>query len=216
MNEELKILIVDDHDIVREGIKLLIQAHTQLPIKIITANSAKDALRKFNSNRFDLVFTDIKMPEMDGIELTRQLVKNFNAKVIAVSMHSEVAFAQKMLEAGAKGYLLKNANVDELEKAIEKVLDNGMYFTAEVSNELLSLKTEKKKTKNNQPAGPHLTPRENEVLQLILQEHTNEQIASQLNCSKRTIDNHRQNILNKFNAKNTAGLIKILIDKNII
>lgn len=219
MNKEIKILIVDDHDMVREGIKLLLLAHVDFPIQISTAISAKEAFKQCNNIKFDIVFMDIKMPEIDGITATKKIIEKWNYKVIALTMHSEIMFAEKMLEAGARGYLLKNSGPEELVAAIHRVLSGKIYYINEISNTLLETgkryRTNKLSNKKQEQI-ISLTKRERDVLRLIALENTNEIIAKELKLSKRTIDNHRQNILKKCAVKNTAGLIRVAVDMNLV
>lgn len=212
------ILIVDDHEMVREGIKLLLQNNIDSKVKIHTAKNAKEALRKCNSSFYHLIFMDIRMPEIDGIEATKLILEKWKTKIIALSMHTEYVFIEKMLDAGASGYLLKNSSPDDLKEAIKCVLNGERYFDKKLpvvhpAYQKLYLKL----TANKKPKEKiNLTKRENEVLSLILQELTNEEIANKLILSKRTIDNVRQNILMKFEVKNTVGLIKQAQKHNLI
>lgn len=217
--DKLTILIVDDHDMVREGIKLLLESIIKSKLRVDTVNSAKEALRKCNSSHYDIIFMDIKMPETDGITATKMILEKWDTNIIALSMHSELLFAEKMLEAGAKGYLLKNSSPDELICAIERVLLGKFYYISEISNSLLekdSRKPTSKKNKKVVDSKIKLTKREKQILDLIMLENTNDVIAKKLFLSKRTVDIHRQNILRKCDVKNTAGLIKLSLKLDLI
>lgn len=161
---------------------------------------------------------------MDGIKATAQIVKeNSQAKIIALSMHSDDYEIRSMIKAGARGYLLKNTGSEVLSEAIKTVLEGKKYYSNEVALKLmepytgdLSNKTEKTSVNRIDKRKISLTRRELEVLKLIANEYTNEEIAKKFELSKRTIDSHRQNILSKLQVKNTAGLIKYAIRLGLV
>lgn len=215
-----KILIVDDHEMVREGVRLLLESLPQLNVSIDEASNGSEAIRKCNGRKYDIILMDIRMPGIDGIAATTEILKKSDAKIIGLTMHSEDVFAEKMLQAGARGYILKNAGSGELEKAITRVLQGGLYFSNEISNRLLEKREREKITRKprmeKRSEYDLLSGREKEVLKMIADQHTNDEIASELNLSKRTVDSHRRNIMIKLNVKNTAGLIKLAIEMNLL
>ena len=216
----LRILIVDDHEMVREGVRLLLESLPQMQVSIDEASNGSEAIRKCNGRKYDIILMDIRMPGIDGITATTEILKKSDAKIIGLTMHSEEVFAEKMLAAGAKGYILKNAGSGELEKAINRVQQGGLYFSNEISNRLLEKREREKSTRKPRITKRHeyelLSQREKEVLKMIADQHTNDEIANELNLSKRTVDSHRRNIMMKLNVKNTAGLIKCAIEMNLI
>ena len=211
------ILIVDDHKISLDGIKALLSV-SGLKTPILEANSGSEALELINSDKQkmpDLVISDIKMPEMSGIELTRELKENFpNIKVLILTMHNNREIVNQVLHAEAEGYILKNAGQEELVLAINHIMDNGSYY----SNELCSIIVEKKRflpDVRRKTAMQLLTERENEILKLICKEYSNNEIAEKFFISKHTVETHRKHIMRKTKAKSIVGLIRYALENSL-
>ncbi len=206
----LKIYIVDDHQMLIDGLKALLSDEKH--ISLVGENtSAKVALKEVGEYRPDIVLTDINMPEMDGIELTREIKKQQpEVKVIALSMYGERETISDMLKAGVSAYILKNTGKQELLKAIEKVASGGTFFSDEVSAEMMRTYPEQAAKEIS------LSQREIEVIELIAQEYTNAKIAEALFISERTVETHRKNIFRKTDTKSVIGLLKYCVDKRII
>lgn len=217
----LKILIADDHKLVRTGIRFTLESGNPKEgiARIDEASNGYEALQLATVNEYDIILIDINMPEMDGISSTEKIYKTTkNKNIIALSMHDEEFQIRQMLEAGARGYLLKNTGPEILNAAIETVMKGGQYFSNEVALKLMQIGN---RAESNAPEGKTdqktpLSKREIEVLRLIAGEFTNEEIAEKLSLSKRTVDTHRQNIINKLQLRNTAGLIKYAILHKLI
>lgn len=206
----LKIYIVDDHQMLIDGLKALLSDEKH--ISLVGENtSAKMALKEVGEYRPDIVLTDINMPEMDGIELTREIKKQQpEVKVIALSMYGERETISDMLKAGVSAYILKNTGKQELLKAIEKVASGGTFFSDEVSAEMMRTYPEQAAKEIS------LSQREIEVIELIAREYTNAKIAEALFISERTVETHRKNIFRKTDTKSVIGLLKYCVDKRII
>lgn len=206
----LKIYIVDDHQMLIDGLKALLSDEKH--ISLVGENtSAKVALKEVGEYRPDIVLTDINMPEMDGIELTREIKKQQpEVKVIALSMYGERETISDMLKAGVSAYILKNTGKQELLKAIEKVASGGTFFSDEVSAEMMRTYPEQAAKEIS------LSQREIEVIELIAREYTNAKIAEALFISERTVETHRKNIFRKTDTKSVIGLLKYCVDKRII
>lgn len=209
--QPIRILLVDDHKLFRDGVKALLSEVSEVQI-VEEASSGKDCIQIYDPKNIDIVLMDIKMPEMDGIETSTQLIKKHGSvKILALTMHDEEAYISKMLHAGASGYLLKNAGKDELVIAIQKIVAGENYFSMEVASRMMSIingkKTEEEFVIENNDA--QLTKREFEVIKLIAEGFTSQDIADRLFISPRTVDTHRRNLLQKLNVKNTAELIKL-------
>jgi DNA-binding NarL/FixJ family response regulator len=214
--EKINILVVDDHKIVRDGILSLLQDESDISI-VAQAENGKDALEKIPGVLPHLVLMDINMPVMNGIECAREITRLFpEIKVLALTMLNELEHIKNMLSAGAKGYLLKNSGKEELVMAIKKVMSGQNYFSDEVKD-LIMLEMVKKKTMPGKIIGEKvpLTSRELDILELILQELTNQEIAEKLFISVRTVDAHRRNLLEKTGARNTAGLVKFALENHL-
>ncbi|WP_421877708.1 response regulator transcription factor [Marinoscillum sp.] len=214
--EKSTILLVDDHKIIRDGLKLYFEGNEKYVVAD-EASTAKEALKLLESNEYDLVITDISMPEMDGIRFTQEL-RTFkpDQKVMALTMISENQHIKHMLSAGVNGYILKNADKSEIFKAIDTILNNENYFSSEVTKIIMDNMTGKKKpTKQRLSIETPLTRREKEVLELIVKEYSNQEIADELFISVRTVDAHKRNLLEKTGCKNIAGLVVYAIEHNI-
>lgn len=214
--EKINLLIADDHKIFREGLAELLKKEKEIKVMGLVGNGSevKDAL---NTNEINVVLMDITMGETNGIELTAE-VKNIypDLKVLALSMHEEKNYIVKMLEAGASGYILKNAGKEEMLNAIHTVANGNTYFSSQVSAKLLEHLTNPGAAKKQGHEGTPLSDREVEVLKLIANEYSNPEIAEKLFISVRTVDTHRRNLLDKIGAKNTAGLVKYTLQNNML
>lgn len=212
----IQILIVDDHKILRQGLKKMISSlKPQLTAQICEAESGAQAILKLGQKDFDLIIMDYKMPDTSGLETIRRILR-FKArqKIIILSNYDELAFIESVRDAGAKGYLLKNIESEELLKAINTVLSGKNYYSNDVALKLLD-SSENKDSKTLHLKNK-ISKRELQILKMIAMELTNEEISEQLFISKRTIDTHRQNLLHKLNVKNTVGLIKAAYRMNLL
>jgi DNA-binding NarL/FixJ family response regulator len=214
----IKLLIVDDHPMVRLGLKSLLEGVKDVT-SIDEAIDGEDAMVKYEKGSYDVIIMDIKMPKKDGIEATQDILKkNPNARIIALSMMDEQDYIVKMLQAGAKGYLLKNSSRDELLKAVHAVSKGDNYFSHEVSSIMLAKFINKEYPSKNKPVklDAELTKREKEIIKMIAEEMTNAEIGVKLGISIRTVDTHRRNLLQKLDVKNTAGLVRYAIQAGFL
>jgi DNA-binding NarL/FixJ family response regulator len=212
----LQLLIVDDHKMVRDGLRVMLSSFkNHLPLHIEEAENGEHALKKINKKDYDLVIMDYHMPGLSGSETILRILRfKPETKILALSNYDELACIQSMLDAGAKGYILKNIDPPQMLSAIRSVLENKTYFSNEVATQLLE--ADKKERIRALWQLNELTKRETEVLKMIAMELTNEEIAEKLSIGKRTVDAHRQNLLRKLHAKNTVGLIKAAYKLNLI
>jgi DNA-binding NarL/FixJ family response regulator len=211
----IKVLLADDHPMVREGLRLAINSTSGQQV-IGTAGNAAEALQLIASLKPDLLLTDISMPGVSGIELTREALKqNPGLKVIIMSMHENDAYINNAVQAGAQGYLLKDSDKNELSEAIQMVMDGGKYFSKSVSQILVNgMYNKQEDASASDNSG--LSNREIEVLRLIAQGLSNKEIAAKLFLSVRTIDAHRYNIMQKLDVKNTAEMIRSAVKLKIV
>lgn len=203
----IKLVIADDHEIFRDGFKLLLQKQPELEL-IGEAEDGAQLLQLVAAQQPDVVIVDIKMPVMDGIMACKQICERFpQIKVIALSMFNDDNLIVDMLEAGAKGYLLKNTDKHELLLATTTVFEGGTYYCAATSNKLTRMIAESKFNPYRHKVAKKFTVRENEVIQLIFEQKTNKEIADALGLSIRTVESHRENIQEKTGAKNAVGVV---------
>ena len=210
---EIKILLVDDHKLIRDGIKSIINTTTNIKV-IDECDNGREAIKYLekNPNDVNVVLMDISMPEMNGIDATGIIKKlHSDINILALTMHSEEAYIMKMIKAGALGYILKNSSRDNLINAIKTVYQKEKYYSNEVSLKLINLLLSEDKTPD-----PSLSERETEVLKLITEGNTNREIAKELFISNRTVESHRRNIIKKLNLKNTAELVSYALNNGLI
>jgi DNA-binding NarL/FixJ family response regulator len=212
MSQKIRILLVDDHKIIRVGLKGFI--HLQPDMVVVgECGDEQNALLLTEKLVPDVILMDIDLQGSSGISATRQIKSKFpNMKILAITLHEEEMSILPMVQAGALGYVLKNADPLEMIDAIRTVHRGNSYYSGQVSDIILHSLSRQKT--NTLPDG--LTTREMEVLSMIAQEYSNGQIADKLFISIRTVDTHRRNLLDKLNLKNTAGLVKYAIEKGLI
>ncbi|MBT1697298.1 response regulator transcription factor [Fulvivirgaceae bacterium PWU4] len=215
--DKIRILIADDHKIIRVGLRGMLALESNMEV-VGEAEDGKEVVAVLQATAADVVLMDIDMGKSSGIEATEKVKGLYpQTHVLALTMHEEETHIIKMLEAGARGYLLKNAGREELVRAIETVFNGDTYFSHSVSGALLkALMHQKNKSVTKTSEDIPLSEREIEVLKLIAQEYSNREIADKLFISIRTVDTHRRNILEKLDIKNTAGLVKYAISKGLI
>lgn len=208
---KISVYIVDDHSLFREGMRLLLSNLDYIG-NIYEAENGQQFVDGLKTNPVDVALLDIEMPVMNGIEaakLAREICPGI--KIITLSMYSDENYYLSMIEAGACGFLLKNSNFQEVEKAITDVYNDKTYISIEILNNIL-----KHPTKTNSNLTEELSDRETEVLLLICKGLTNVEIADKLNLSKRTVDKHRENLLLKTQSKNTANLVIFAIKSGLL
>ncbi|MDF1576515.1 MAG: response regulator transcription factor [Bacteroidales bacterium] len=213
--DKISVFIVDDHELFREGLKLLL---TGMPFigEVREASNGMEFLAMLGGPEEqlpDVVFMDIEMPGMNGIDTTIAALEQVpSLRIVALSMYGEEEFYTRMIEVGVKGFILKNSGIQEVESAIHSVAEGRSYFSQEIVSGLVENLTRRKK-----PSKPgDLSEREAEVLSFICKGFSNKQIADTLFVSKRTVDKHRENLLLKTGAKNTAGLVLYAIQSGLI
>ena len=210
----IKILLADDHRIMREGLRSLIEKEPDMEV-IAEAEDGRRTVRLAGELSPDVAVVDISMPELNGIEAANQITsKNPDVKVLALSMHSDEHFVMGMLRAGASGYLLKDCAADELCSAIRTVIADETYLSPRAASVVIQ-DYRRELSDATSSRVPELTPREREVLQLVSEGETSKRIASQLDVSVKTIQAHRQQIMDKLNIHTVAGLTKYAIQRGI-
>lgn len=213
--EKIKVIICDDHQILVQGLRSLLKDNEEIEI-IATANNGHELLETLKFKKPDIILLDVDMPVMDGYETLKHVKsKHSSIKVISLTIHLDKNIIQKMMEAGASGYLLKNINKSELSEAIRKVHSGKIYISDEATNSLLDKEKLEVKTAQLDETTEELTKREIEILKLIAEGYSNTEIGGMLYISPRTVDTHRTNIMKKLNVKNIAGLIKYAIQTGL-
>ena len=211
-NEKISLAIVDDHQIVIDGLKSLLEGHPDFIVKI-ESNHPEMMEGILAKNKVDILLTDIMMPIMNGAQLAKMVKNNYpKIKILALSMSGQGDLINQMIDdSDIAGYVLKNLGKQELITALEKIAGGGVYFSEEVLEEMIKA-TERKKTSEE----VHLTMREVEIIRLIEKEFNNKQIADALFISERTVETHRKNIFRKTQTSGLIGLIKYAYEHKLI
>jgi DNA-binding NarL/FixJ family response regulator len=216
MKNKIRILLVDDHPMIRDAIRQYFSTNEEIEI-LDEANNGQEALQKLEEKDFDLIITDMAMPDMNGVEFMTALQdRQIKQDVLVVSMINEVSQIKKMISLGAKGYVLKNSPKEEILKAIKTISGGENYYTREVYDIIMGQLSGKKPALQRISLEVTLTKREKEIVRLIMEEHSNQVIADMLFISVRTVEAHKRNILEKTGCKTMAGLAIYAIEKGII
>lgn len=214
--KKIKIAIADDYKIFRDGLKVGLLNDENLEV-IMEADNGEDLLAGFEKDLPDVVIMDLKMPIMDGMEATKIIKKKFaSVKVLVVTMYEDDKFIIHLMENGANGYLLKNADAEEIKKSIYAVHENGYYFNDVVNKALLKKLVLKGNLKPSFNQNIEFTERELEVLKLICAEKTAAEIGKEIFLSPRSVEGIRQRLIEKVGVRNTAGLVMFAIKNGII
>ena len=211
----IRIILADDHEIFRDGFKVMLKKQPSVQL-VAEASNGEELIALTKEHKPDVIVTDIKMPRLDGVEATKQLTKEFpHIGIIALSMFDEENLIVDMLEAGAKGYLLKNAHKDEIIEAIKTVNMAQTYYCNDTSSKLAQMIARSSFKPSLKSSKPEFTEKEFAVIRYICQEMSNKEMAYQLNLSIRTVEGYRDRILEKIGAKNAAGIVVYAIKNNI-
>ena len=209
----IKILIVDDHKMFVEGLEFILSKEEDIQIvdRLFEGNKVFD---NELLNKVDIILLDINLPDISGIEVCERILKmRQDIKILVLSMHDEESYITEVLKSGALGYVLKNTGRKELVTAIRTVATGRTYFSEAITNTIMNgLMNNNKKAKPVEKEVPKITRREKEILDLIMEENTNQEIAGKLFISLKTVEAHRSNLPSKLNARNTAGLVKKAIE----
>ncbi len=210
--KKIKLAIVDDHQIVIDGLHSLLKGHHQYEI-VLESTQPETMIDQLKKHAVDILLTDVMMPVMTGVELAKHIRKEFPLiKIITLSMNGEGSLVNQMIdESDISGYLLKNIGQTEFLNALDKVAAGGIYFSEEVLNEMLKASERKKETEEFK-----LTTREVEIVRLIEKEYSNKKIAEELFLSERTVETHRKNIFRKTKTNSLIGLIKYAYEHKLI
>lgn len=214
----IRIGLADDHDLFREGIKALLQDQNDINV-MLEANNGASLLQKLETavEKPDLVLLDIRMPVMDGYETATVILEKYpDIKIVVLTMHEHERHIIKMIELGVNGYLMKNANTEDVIKSIRYVMENDYYFDNKITHIMRKMLMYKSKSNNYGTPDVELTEREKEVLTLICKEYTAKEIGEKLFISHRTVEGHRKKLLYKLDVKNIAGLVVFALKNELV
>lgn len=210
----IKVILVDDHQVIREGLKMLLNAHGGIEV-VGEADSGRKVIAMLQRVVPDVIVMDVSMPELNGIDATARIRKEYpDVRILALSMHMDRRFVEGMLKAGASGYLVKDCAATELVSAIEFVITGDIYLSPKIAGKVVKSYLEQPSARAMSGTDT-LTSREREILQLIAEGNDSKQIAFELCLSPKTVETHRRNIMEKLNIHNVAKLTKFAIKEGI-
>lgn len=213
--EPITVVLADDHEIFRDGLKLMLSKFNTIKL-IGDASNGRELVKLVDEVKPDVVITDIKMPLMDGVEATKYITHHHkDIGVIALSMFDETSLIIEMLEAGASGYLVKDCDKTEIKEAIERVYNKEQYYCRHTGNKLMQVMARNSKKDEKKNTVLSLSDKEKEIVQLICQQLTTKEIGEKLFMSPRTVEGYRLKILEKLEAKNTAGIVIAAIKQGL-
>jgi DNA-binding NarL/FixJ family response regulator len=218
--ESLRLLVADDHEIVRKGLRSLLEAQPGWQVTA-EASDGREAVEKARELKPDITVLDIGMPSLNGLEATRQMLKDDSrAKILILTMHESDPLIRDVLDAGARGYVLKTDASRDLVTAVNAVRSNKTFFTAKVAQMVLDgyLDQSPKKEKQPPPESPktRLTPRQREIVQLLAEGKSSKEVAVQLGLSVKTAETHRANIMRRLDCHSVSELVRYAVRNNII
>jgi len=216
--KKIKILLVDDHSVVRSGLRSIFKTNKDFTV-IGEASNGIDGVRMASRLKPDVIILDISMPKMNGIEATRLIKeKHPEIKVLILTIQEKEEYVYEMIKAGANGYVLKDAEKQDIFLAVRSIAAGEPFFSPDVSRLIIEYITKREKENGHQPHSPgkNLTKRENEILCLISQGLSSRKIAEKLYLSTSTINTHRANLMQKLNIHDTASLVKFAIQQGIV
>ena len=213
---KLRVLLVDDHTVVRQGLRRILETDDEIEI-VGETGDGRTAVEIVQRLQPHVVVMDIALPEMNGIEATRQIIKrNEGTKVLILTMHSDDVCVRQSLKAGARGYLLKDSEDLDLLRAVKAIGRGGSFFSPSVSKVLLEGYLGDTSGEELEDNLARLTDREREVLQLIAEGKTNKEIATLLSVSVNTVETHRKHVMEKLDLHNTAEIVRFAVRKRIV
>jgi DNA-binding NarL/FixJ family response regulator len=213
----IKVLIADDHTMFVDGMESILNTESDIQV-IGRCGLGKEVVPFLLTNQTDILLLDVNLPDISGIEIAKMIQeKSLDVKILAISMFNEESYVSEILNHGAKGYILKNTGREELLKAIHVIQDGSSYFSKEVTETIMKGLMNSRKSSNKVTQEiPKISRREKEVLKLIAEEFTTQEIANKLFISLKTVESHRSNLLAKLNARNSAGLVRISIENDLL
>jgi len=212
----IKVLLADDHLIVREGLRLLLESEGDIQV-LCEAGNGRKAVEMAAQNEVDVILIDIAMPQMNGLEAARQILQAHpESRIMILSAHDDTAYMEKAIEIGVAGFLIKQTSASILAKAVRAIAQGKTFFSPSFVRHLTHYEKVKGNATLQKRAGSQLTSRESEVLQLIAEGMANKQTAGELGISIKTVEKHRQTLMDKLNLHDTAGLTRYAIASGII
>ena len=215
--KKIQVMIVDDHKMFVEGVQAIFSGSQDIEI-VKAIYDGKDVIEALDKNKnIQLILLDINLPNINGLELTKLIKKKYpDVRILVLSMYNNAEYIKEVLKEGASGYILKNTDHEELASAIHSVSQGQQYYSQPVTQTMMNSFAKKNSGSNMDIMQVKISKREKEILGLIIKEHTAQEIANMLFISLHTVETHRSNLMSKLGVRNSAGLVRVALENNLV
>jgi len=215
--KKIQVMIVDDHKMFVEGVQAIFSGSKDIEI-VKAIYDGKDVIEALDKNKnIQLILLDINLPNINGLELTKLIKKKYpDVRILVLSMYNNAEYIKEVLKEGASGYILKNTDHEELASAIHSVSQGQQYYSQPVTQTMMNSFAKKNSGSNMDIMQVKISKREKEILGLIIKEHTAQEIANMLFISLHTVETHRSNLMSKLGVRNSAGLVRVALENNLV
>ena len=214
---KIQVMVVDDHKMFVEGVQAIFSDSSHIQV-VKTVHDGNEVMKSIeNTPNLDIILLDINLPNINGLELTKLISKKYPAiKILILSMYNNAEYIKEVLKEGASGYVLKNTDHEELLNAIQSVFAGNQFYSQSVTQTMMNSFAKKSQINNTDILQVKISKREKEILSLIIKEHTAQEIANMLFISLHTVETHRSNLMSKLGVRNSAGLVRVALENNLV
>lgn len=214
---KIQVMVVDDHKMFVEGVQAIFSDSSHIQV-VKTVHDGNEVMKSIeNTPNLDIILLDINLPNINGLELTKLISKKYPAiKILILSMYNNAEYIKEVLKEGASGYVLKNTDHEELLNAIQSVFAGNQFYSQSVTQTMINSFAKKSQRNNTDILQVKISKREKEILSLIIKEHTAQEIANMLFISLHTVETHRSNLMSKLGVRNSAGLVRVALENNLV
>ncbi len=214
---KIQVMVVDDHKMFVEGVQAIFSDSSHIQV-VKTVHDGNEVMKSIeNTPNLDIILLDINLPNINGLELTKLISKKYpGIKILILSMYNNAEYIKEVLKEGASGYVLKNTDHEELLNAIQSVFAGNQFYSQSVTQTMMNSFAKKSQRNNTDILQVKISKREKEILSLIIKEHTAQEIANMLFISLHTVETHRSNLMSKLGVRNSAGLVRVALENNLV
>ena len=214
---KIQVMVVDDHKMFVEGVQAIFSDSSHIQV-VKTVHDGNEVMKSIeNTPNLDIILLDINLPNINGLELTKLISKKYPAiKILILSMYNNAEYIKEVLKEGASGYVLKNTDHEELLNAIQSVFAGNQFYSQSVTQTMMNSFAKKSQRNNTDILQVKISKREKEILSLIIKQHTAQEIANMLFISLHTVETHRSNLMSKLGVRNSAGLVRVALENNLV
>lgn len=214
---KIQVMVVDDHKMFVEGVQAIFSDSSHIQV-VKTVHDGNEVMKSIeNTPNLDIILLDINLPNINGLELTKLISKKYpTIKILILSMYNNAEYIKEVLKEGASGYVLKNTDHEELLNAIQSVFAGNQFYSQSVTQTMMNSFAKKSQRNNTDILQVKISKREKEILSLVIKEHTAQEIANMLFISLHTVETHRSNLMSKLGVRNSAGLVRVALENNLV